>query len=215
MRAVVISLKDSKRRPFLRENFGDVEVFDGVNGTSEIEEFEDEVVVRGGLRIPLDRAFSQSIRGRQLGRGQMGCALSHYLLWKALAESDEAAYLIMEDDARVQRPQFEQAMQQLPAPADVVYLHDHDLRFNQAPREHSRYNQLFYRTTGGVAHTHGYIISREHAARIVSGFKLAHAADGALGRSFRDEPERRVYYMYEPCIRLTSLAQRSESWLKT
>ncbi|MBP8081326.1 MAG: glycosyltransferase family 25 protein [Arenimonas sp.] len=210
MRAIVISLKDSKRRAFLKQNFGDVEIFDAVHGVSEIQEQEDELIVRGDIRIPLDRALSQATRGKQLGKGQLGCAVSHFLLWKALAESSEPAFLIMEDDARIHRPQFELAMRNLPAPADIIYLQDQDLRSNAPPRERSRYNDFFYRTEGGVAGAIAYILYRDYARTLVNGFRMAHGADGALGRSFRERPEVRVYYMYEPCVCLTELNDVSD-----
>ncbi len=213
MRAVVISLKESPRRQFLAQNFGDVEVFDAIHGASEIEEHEAEVVIRGQVRVPLDRALSQATRNKQLSKGQMGCALSHYFLWQRLAESDEDALLIMEDDAQVDRPQFELAMRSLPAPADVVYLQDVDARFNSPPKILEPHDALFYRTGGPFPHTHGYIIYRGHARRLVDGFKLAHAADGMLGRSIRDNPDARVFCMYEPCVRLTPLAQKSDTWI--
>jgi GR25 family glycosyltransferase involved in LPS biosynthesis len=176
-----------------------------VNGTTEVQEENDEVIVRGRVRVPIDRALSLSIRGRQLGKCQIGCAMSHLLLWQELAESAEPAFLIMEDDACIRQPQFDLAMQNLPAPADVVYLQDEDLRFNSPPHEHQRYNEFFYRTYDGVAHTHGYIIYREYARRLVTGFRLAHASDGALARSYRGNRDVRVYHMYEPCVCLTPL----------
>jgi hypothetical protein len=52
MRAIVISLKGSSRRAFLKQNFGDVEVFDAIHGVSEIQEHQDEIIVRGDIRIP-------------------------------------------------------------------------------------------------------------------------------------------------------------------
>lgn len=214
MRSVVISLKDSNRRPFLKQNFADAEIFDAVHGATEVQEEADEVIVRGRIHVPLDRALSQTVRGRQLGKGQIGCALSHLLLWQALADSSEPAFLIMEDDACIRQPQFDLAMQNLPAPADVIYLQDQDRRFNSPPKAHERYNELFYRTYDGVAHTHGYILFREYARRLVTGFRLAHSSDGALARSFRGNRDVRVYYMYDPCICLTPMAQESESWPK-
>jgi GR25 family glycosyltransferase involved in LPS biosynthesis len=212
MRAIVISLKGSSRRAFLKQNFGDVEVFDAVHGVSEIQEHQDEIIVRGDIRIPMDRALSQATHGKQLGKGQLGCAASHFLLWKALAESSEPAFLIMEDDAYIRRPQFDLAMQHLPSPADIIYLQDQDLRFNAPPKERSRYNDFFYRTQGGVAGAIAYILHREYAKSLVDGFRLAHGADGALGRSFRDKPEVRAYYMYEPCVCLTPLNDKSDIW---
>ena len=214
MRAIVISLKGSERRPLLRQNFGDVEIFDAVHGVTEIQEEQDELIVRGDIRVPLDRALSQATRGKQLGKGQLGCAVSHFLLWQELAESSEPAFLIMEDDARIRQPQFDLAMQNLPAPADVVYLQDQDRRFNSPPKAHEPYNDLFYRTYDGVAHTHGYILYREYARRLVTGFRMAHSSDGALARSFRGSRDVAVYYMYDPCICLTPMAQDSESWPK-
>lgn len=213
MRAIVISLKDSPRRPFLAQNFGAVEVFDAVHGASEIEEYETEMLVRGQTRVPLDRALSQATRNKQLSKGQMGCTVSHYLLWKQLAESDDDSVLIMEDDAHVHRRQFELAMRSLPEPADVIYLQDVDSRFNTAPKIQEQYNSLFYRSRGPFPHTHGYIIYRDHAQRLVKDFRLAHAADGTLGSSIRDNPEARAYSMYVPCICLTPLAQKSDTWV--
>jgi len=58
-------------------------------------------------------------------KGIMGCALSHYNLWKQLAESNDSAYLILEDDVKCAPDfleQFAPTIQQLPKDADVLYL---------------------------------------------------------------------------------------------
>lgn len=56
----------------------------------------------------------------------MGCALSHYGLWKQLATSKSAkTYFIMEDDVRLSATwltQWMQASRHVPADADVIYL---------------------------------------------------------------------------------------------
>jgi GR25 family glycosyltransferase involved in LPS biosynthesis len=58
-------------------------------------------------------------------KGIMGCALSHYNLWKQLAESNDSAYLILEDDVKCAPDfleQFGATMQHIPTDADVLYL---------------------------------------------------------------------------------------------
>jgi len=58
-------------------------------------------------------------------KGVMGCALSHFNLWKQLAESSDSEYLIFEDDVKCATDfleKFGDIMQHIPKDADLLYL---------------------------------------------------------------------------------------------
>jgi GR25 family glycosyltransferase involved in LPS biosynthesis len=58
-------------------------------------------------------------------KGSMGCVLSHYNLWKQLANSNDEAYLILEDDVKCVPDfltKFSETLQHIPNDADVLYL---------------------------------------------------------------------------------------------
>lgn len=58
-------------------------------------------------------------------KGVMGCALSHYNLWKQLADSKDSEYLILEDDVKCTPDflaKFSDIFQHIPKDADLLYL---------------------------------------------------------------------------------------------
>ncbi|MFQ2478365.1 glycosyltransferase family 25 protein [Aeromonas caviae] len=96
MKKIVVSLKKSDRRV----NFD--KLFPGLGH----EYFEAIVPENNDLRF--EQFIAQSLYGRELRKGEVGCTLSHFEIIKNFSQSDDDSQwlLIMEDDA-LPEPQFQ------------------------------------------------------------------------------------------------------------
>lgn len=113
-------------------------------------------------------------------RGVIGCALSHFNLWKELAMSSIDYYVILEDDTQF-APDFMDRFQPCfnyikENNIWLAYLGHHDYirnMRNPTPIDISTYpkiSRLDIKTSGGG--TGGYIISRQAAISAVSWFEM-------------------------------------------
>ncbi|WP_429121194.1 glycosyltransferase family 25 protein [Aeromonas allosaccharophila] len=97
MKKIVVSLKNSERR----ENFDKL--------FSELGHQYFDAIVPQDNDPRFDQFIAQSLYGRELRRGEVGCTLSHFEIIKNFSQSvdDSRWLLIMEDDA-LPEPQFQQ-----------------------------------------------------------------------------------------------------------
>lgn len=81
-----------------------------------------------GKNIKLTPELVHLFRNNDFGwkKAIMGCAMSHYTLWKKLADDTVMkTYLILEDDVKIKEGcwnQWNQMQQKMPVDADVIYL---------------------------------------------------------------------------------------------
>ena len=107
-------------------------------------------------------------------RGVIGCALSHYYLWKELVASDKSYYIIMEDDASFCN-NFSNKLRELLKVRnyDLLFLGYHmsqDNRNNNKERYNTESDSVsveFLKTNLYIGGTHCYIITKEGASALV------------------------------------------------
>jgi glycosyl transferase family 25 len=78
------------------------------------------------VREVYDDRAAQEIYGRSLSRGQLGCALSHRMIYQDMIENQLDRVLILEDDATLCQdnlPSIESILTQLPTDWDFLYLY--------------------------------------------------------------------------------------------
>jgi len=132
-------------------------------------------------------------------KGVMGCALSHYHLWQQLAESNDSAYLMLEDDVKCVPDflnQFDTIMKHIPLDADILYLG------GVHPKNITRYNSIvepvnkcigrlkqntYCGTNDSFFHfgAYSYVLTKKGAKTLVSKIKkvgIYQAIDIMLGR---------------------------------
>ncbi len=90
----------------------------------------------------------------QLVRGEVGCALSHLLLWEELANSDHDFYVIFEDDARFLAP-----------PTELRVLMDVDF---QMINKHSTAHQGGLWIGPKSSGLYGYVVTRSGAQKFLN-----------------------------------------------
>lgn len=111
-------------------------------------------------------------------RGIIGCALSHYYLWKQLTESDDNYYLIMEDDVTICKDFGRKVF-------DLIKKKDYDLLFlGYHMHDHNRKIRVEYNLNNNIhldndvvvdklkqdlyiGGTHCYIITKEGAQALI------------------------------------------------
>ncbi|MDF2577299.1 MAG: glycosyltransferase 25 family er [Chlamydiales bacterium] len=122
---------------------------------------------------------------KTLKRGEIGCALSHYTLWKRVAEDpDINSAMILEDDVQLLGT-FQNSLagitKELPQDFDFVFLYNDDslTHLAKTPSPH-----LFIPVYPSCLY--GYIISKVGARKILQQvFPIAEPIDNALSRTFR------------------------------
>lgn len=160
----------------------EIGIFDAVMGSGV--EFAGEYVLHGRNSIRYDRKRCQSQHGRLLTPGEIGCAFSHFIVYKEFAESEQPMMLIMEDDACLIQDDsiIRQTLSAIPPydAWDLCYVQrgDYDVLLPVNPR--------YLRIRSGAPRTHGYIITQRGAQRLLEGFSLHSAADGYLARTLGD-----------------------------
>ena len=119
MKKLVINLerRTDRRELFEKNNFKDYTFIKGVDG----ETIDMQTLIRGGWHI--DTTWRDPFKDRKLQKGEVGCTLSHYTAWKAVAEMDEPV-IIMEDDCYILNESLydEEVVHELLDKYDVVYL---------------------------------------------------------------------------------------------
>lgn len=126
--------------------------------------------VDGHLLDPSDKSFSVNTEWyepnhmKPMTKGEVGCALSHYNIWKTIAETEDLA-LIFEDDI-IFMPQFAQEIQSLvasiPPQTDLAYIYRRPL--NEAGEKIYNHNWTVSRTTYWAC---SYLLTKTGAQKII------------------------------------------------
>ena len=171
----VISLaQDAARRQPLLTQLRQLEiaprVFDAIYGAS---------LSPAQLAAMYDPEKALHTFNRELGKGEIGCALSHIGIYREMLAGDIAHAVVLEDDANILDPQFRQTLARLeqafPAELPVMVLLNHVRRYvmNRAMvLDETRKAHPLYRARG----THGYFVTRAAAALLAKGLYPTYAA---------------------------------------
>jgi len=133
---IPIKVVNLKRRPDRREE--SVVKFTAAGFQASEYAFVDAV---DGAKIVPTPQLKRLFQGNDFGsrRGVIGCALSHYILWKELLlDSDHEFYLVMEDDFELQ-PHFKRAIHALYDECvnrDVIFMGYHMFEEKRAGVKH-------------------------------------------------------------------------------
>ncbi len=145
-------------------------VFDGIHGAS-LSPADTAAMYDPEKAL---RAFN-----RELGKGEIGCALSHLGIYREMVAGGIAHALILEDDATILDPQFRCALTQLeqafPADLPVVVLLNYTRRYvaNRAIVLDGKWGvHPLYRARGA----HGYFLTRAAADLLARGLYPTYAA---------------------------------------
>ena len=117
MKIFVINLKsDFKKREtmtdILNKYTSDYTFFEAING-KELK--DDEYKINLNWMNPYDNTHTTY--------GEVGCALSHYSLWKKMIDENIEQALILEDDVVIKNPDFISIIDNIPTDAyDLIYL---------------------------------------------------------------------------------------------
>ncbi len=172
MKTFVVNLRqDAERKKHMRSILNvlniDAEFIDAINGKdlNDIDHF-----------INKNKTISLKKVGRKLSPGEIGCALSHQLIYKIIIKESIQSTLILEDDIDIS-PNLIKIMDsknQFPEQWDIILLGYH----NTNSRDNLKLDALSVRALGSnyelininePAHgTYGYIISLAGAKKILS-----------------------------------------------
>ena len=148
-----------EKYPFL-----DYEIFDAIDG----EEIDNEYMIENGFQ-PYQNWYDPNMR-RGLTKGEIGCSLSHWYLWKKIAESDLKNAIIIEDDALFTNisPEKVNEIEKYLESSELLYLGRKVFNTNEEPIDEfvSKPNFSYW--------TIGYAISNKGAKSLSkSGFERA------------------------------------------
>ena len=129
-----------------------------------------------GKQLKLTQEYLDLFKDNDFGfrRGVIGCALSHYQLWKDLIESDKSYYVIMEDDATFCQ-NFSNKLEKLLTERtyNILFLGYHMNQYNRNINS-NKYNIESdtilvenLKTDLYIGGTHCYIITKEGASALV------------------------------------------------
>jgi glycosyl transferase family 25 len=203
----IISLpKDEMRRQPLLVQLRQLDIphriFEGVYGAS-LSDAE--------LAAAYDREKAIYTFNRELGKGEIGCALSHIGIYREMVASNISHAFVLEDDTTVLDPKLPQVLAQLeqvfPADRPVVVLLNYVRRYvsNRAMAlDSERKLYSLYRARGA----HGYFLTRAAAELLAKGLYPTYAAaDRWEHIQKRIKIDIKVLVPY--CIGLTSDSQES------
>ncbi|MGN6389591.1 MAG: glycosyltransferase family 25 protein [Burkholderiaceae bacterium] len=175
VRTFVISLPQdvARRQPLLaqlRELDIEHKVFDAVYGAS---------LSNSALAAAYDPAKAVHTFNRELGKGEIGCALSHIGIYREMEAGGVSHALILEDDATILDSQLPRVLARLeqtfPADVPVVVLLNYVRRYvaNRAIElDTGRKACRLYRARGA----HGYFLTRAAAGLLARGLYPTYAA---------------------------------------
>ncbi|MCD9539149.1 glycosyltransferase family 25 protein [Photobacterium carnosum] len=94
-KVIVLSLKDSHRRNIIKERLFRVGIYDF--------EFHDAFDARNNNIDELNNLFNIQLfkerYGREPAKGEIGCTISHLMMWEKISKSNHDNWIILEDDA--------------------------------------------------------------------------------------------------------------------
>lgn len=158
-----------------------------------------------GAALALTPEIKQLFEGNDFNwrRGVIGCALSHYHLWKKIIEEDLSCALVLEDDAEFVQKSFSsywngilvEAFEKLPQ-ADLIYLGGTPQSYHAPHRPDldpiyaKAVNKHFYHPRpGGHLGTFSYIISKSGCEKLLARIqreKIKRAIDWVMVESFSE-----------------------------
>lgn len=151
-----------------------------------------------GKELVLSTELKNMFNNNDFGyrRGVIGCALSHYNLWKQLAKSDDRYYIIVEDDA-VFCKDFKSklvAIEKYVTSKPLIFLGYHMFEDNR--KKHTKYlidtdNIIidYLKRDLFIGGTHCYSIKRETAQSLIDYidiFGIKHGIDYIMGKTQSD-----------------------------
>lgn len=158
----------------------DFSFFDAINGYELPEE----------LKPSVDNGQAQSIWGKQLTAGEIGCALSHISLYKKIVSEKIPRCIILEDDAKL-HINFKKIIEEiiLKNTTDLVFLHHGKAKYWPLYRKLSNeYRLVYYRKPSknskrAIFSTAAYIITNNGANTLIHhGLPVRMPADYLTGR---------------------------------
>lgn len=206
----VISLPGSLRRSTIegrvssRTGFG-VSVFDAVS-VDRLGEDNGILKLGGSSLCCIDQQRARVDYGRDLVPGEIGCAVSHFLVWREVAATADSHVVVLEDDAEV-LPHFDRVVGELRGcDFDIAYLHD-TLGWLRVTEQMT--DNWYVANNASVSGTVGYVVSRAFAAFLASCFEVIAPVDHFLSFVIRGDhpsappfPSRRpvVLATHVPCV---------------
>ena len=122
-----------------------------------------------GKNLTLNSEILQLFKDNDFGyrRGVIGCALSHYYLWKQLLESNDNYYVVIEDDASFCK-NFSNKLDQIVKQCyNLVFMGYHTREVNKNMEESETLSTQKLRTDIFIGGTHCYYITKEAAGSLI------------------------------------------------
>jgi len=208
----------------LKLNIKDLILFDGVNKNTISKNTDHTGKEMIGVQfnnqkysIPFDKKRNEEKFDRKLSDGEIACMLSHFFLWKNLEKDENEAWLILEDDAKINtsKQQFELLLGNIPDlnSFDICYFND-----RQQHNIKNKINEYYYEVDNGrVGHlwdqmfngADGYLLTKNGLEKVLKNFTLYCNADGFLHR-WINEKQPKVISSY---IKPISITQNTQSMI--
>ena len=186
--------------------FTNIQRFDAVVGKNLNISFQDKTY-DPPRNVPISmEAYINMSEGRQLhrqivGKGTIGCALSHYSLWKYLIDHPELdRLLIFEDDAR---PDDDYSIELLEKTINSVSQFDMiSFGYSNIRGDVEDYNEYLNKFLGGEFFgLQGYLISRSGAQKLMKNmFPIEFQVDSYIGYIAKFDPEFKLYFTKDTFI---------------
>ncbi|XP_014343974.1 procollagen galactosyltransferase 2 [Latimeria chalumnae] len=176
----------------------EVKVFDAVDGkalnTSQLKT----------MRIEMLPGYQDPYSGRPLTRGEIGCFLSHYYIWKEVFDRNMDKALVIEDDVRFE-PQFKKKILRLMADIEETQL-DWDLIYigrkrMQVKRPEKAVSNIMNLVEADYSYwTLGYMISFQGSQKLIAAEPLEKMlpVDEFLPVMYNKHPVTKYMEYFEP-----------------
>ncbi len=174
----VISLPDSPRRKRIARFLSDLGV-----PFSFVDAVEGRAMTETTLHAAYDEARALKRIGRPLGRGEVGCALSHRLVYRTMVDEGLDSAIVLEDDAILGAAfvAFRQNTASLAEDAELVSLNA-VYGFVRRKPSFAFFGRGLHRANSDGTGTVGYFIRSSAARKFLSqGDRIAAPADWPLG----------------------------------
>lgn len=141
----------------------------------------------------------------QRSAGELGCALSHFLLWEEIIKQDIDKILILEDDIII-RSEFKDVVNKMEYPDnfDMIFLgHCSSGEFDQNRHIYFSKDKYKLHKTDWIACSHAYIVSNQGAKKLVEYFqkyKINEPIDITIGFNFMKEMNLLNCYAIDPTL---------------
>lgn len=140
------------------------------------------------------------LNGQSMKKGEIGCALSHVLLYKKLVEDkNHNNYLILEDDVDldVDLETFYNTLTNIPNNFDVLHISKSDW-YPFEKEDDGKINDIFYKPKKNFFNrTTGYIISKKGCEKLLSVIKgniISIPSDDLLSNTYIRNNDFRLYF---------------------